>query len=417
LEAQTPPQVIVAQMGAREHYAVPVMLYEAGMLGHFFTDAYSGPGSWLSPAVKGLAAFFPRWAPAARTLGRRAALPPDKVTSFNLLGLSFAFKLSRARGEEERREIYLWGAKRFCREILQHPGPLGRGQALYAFNGAALELFAFGAAQKMKLILNQISPSLYEERLLAEESARWPDWETEPARVHEDEAFARGREEWRRADTIIVNSIFTRQALETLGADPAKIRVVPLGIDTRRFHPPETPRKPGMVKFLFLGAVGLRKGIPYALEAFRRLSSKNVVFTVAGGIDSRFRPEKLREYSGQIKVMGPIPRREVLRAYQGADVFVFPTISDGFGLTQLEAMASGLPVIATPNCGAVVRDGVDGFIVPIRDSEALAEKMEVLAENPGLLASMSQNARERARDFSLEKYRERLISAILDSST
>lgn len=415
MDAGALPQIAVAQMGAREHYAIPVILFKAGMLAHFFTDTYSGKGSWLAAAVRGLAALFPRWAPVARTLGRSASLPRDKVSSFNLLGLGFAYKLSRARTEEERRDIYLWGVRRFNRAILKRGDLLRRGQGIYAFNGACLELFDFGASREMKLILNQIHPSLYEERLMAEESARWPDWETEPARVHEDESFWRGKAEWELADAIVVNSEFTRQALEALGAEPAKIRIVPLGIDTDRFYPRAVSRPSGPVNFLFLGTVGLRKGIQYALEAFRLVSAKNATLTVAGGVDSRFKGERLRDYSGRINLTGPIPRREVLKLYHEADVFVFPTISDGFGLTQLEAMAAGLPVIATPNCGGVVRDGVDGFIVPIRNPEALAEKMELLAGNPELLARMSQNARIRAQDFSLEKYGERLVEAILPS--
>src|SRR5208283_82834 len=106
------------------------------------------------------------------------------------------------------------------------------------------------------------------------------------------------------------------------------------------------------------------------------------------------------------------PRKDVVRVYQSADVFLFPTISDGFGLTQIEAMACGLPVITTPNAGSVVRDGIDGFIVPIRNSEALAEKIELLAGDPELLNWMSQNACQRAADFSWEKYGERMTGAI-----
>jgi glycosyltransferase involved in cell wall biosynthesis len=81
-------------------------------------------------------------------------------------------------------------------------------------------------------------------------------------------------------------------------------------------------------------------------------------------------------------------------------------------MVQLEALASGLPVITTPNAGSVMRDGVDGFVVPIRDAEALAEKIELLAKNPELLAWMSHNARERAQEFSWEKYGERLVETI-----
>jgi glycosyltransferase involved in cell wall biosynthesis len=81
-------------------------------------------------------------------------------------------------------------------------------------------------------------------------------------------------------------------------------------------------------------------------------------------------------------------------------------------MVTYEALAAGLPVITTPNAGSVVRDGVEGFIVPIRNPESLAEKIDLLARNPELLAQMSQKARERAQEFSWAKYGERLVDCI-----
>jgi len=98
--------------------------------------------------------------------------------------------------------------------------------------------------------------------------------------------------------------------------------------------------------------------------------------------------------------------------YQWADLLVFPTVCDGFGLVQIEALAAGLPVITTPNAGSVVRDGVEGYIVPIRNAEALADRIDVFARDPDLLAKMSRNAQARARDFSENKYCERLASTV-----
>jgi glycosyltransferase involved in cell wall biosynthesis len=88
--------------------------------------------------------------------------------------------------------------------------------------------------------------------------------------------------------------------------------------------------------------------------------------------------------------------------YREADVFVLPTISDGFALTQLEAMAHGLPVITTPNCGEVVRDGVDGFLIPARDSAALAKALTTLAEDPERLEAMRDSALENLARFNLD---------------
>jgi glycosyltransferase involved in cell wall biosynthesis len=109
---------------------------------------------------------------------------------------------------------------------------------------------------------------------------------------------------------------------------------------------------------------------------------------------------------------GQIPRTRMVEEFRHADVFVLPTISDSFALVHLEALACGVPVITTPNCGSVVRDGVDGFIVPIRDAKMLAGRIEEIVNDRVLRQRMSQHARERARQFTWERYGARLLSAV-----
>jgi glycosyltransferase involved in cell wall biosynthesis len=100
------------------------------------------------------------------------------------------------------------------------------------------------------------------------------------------------------------------------------------------------------------------------------------------------------------------------RHYRTADVFVLPTLCEGMALVHLEAMAAGVPVITTPNCGSVVRDGIDGFIVPVRDPDALADRIEQIVSDRALRQRMSEAARERAREYSLSRYAERLLGAL-----
>jgi glycosyltransferase involved in cell wall biosynthesis len=98
--------------------------------------------------------------------------------------------------------------------------------------------------------------------------------------------------------------------------------------------------------------------------------------------------------------------------YRWADVLVLPSICEGSATVCYEALAAGLSVITTPNAGSVVRDGLDGFVVPIRDARALAEKLEQLASDPRLLADMSASAAARACEFTIAGYAERLLSVI-----
>ena len=103
-----------------------------------------------------------------------------------------------------------------------------------------------------------------------------------------------------------------------------------------------------------------------------------------------------------------MPHHEVHTYFQKSDVFVYPSLYEGSALAIYEALASGLPVITTPNSGSVVRDGVEGFIVPIRDVDTLKEKILLLYENKELREEMGQNARKRAEEFTWTAYRQRL---------
>src|SRR5207244_1153869 len=112
--------------------------------------------------------------------------------------------------------------------------------------------------------------------------------------------------------------------------------------------------------------------------AWQELKLNSAELIVAGGGESRFL-EYLRETSGHnVRWVGNIPHNEIIEYYHSADVFVFPSLFESFGLVVAEAMACELPVITTPTAGSIVRDGIDGYIVPPRDVAALKEKMEAL---------------------------------------
>jgi glycosyltransferase involved in cell wall biosynthesis len=188
-----------------------------------------------------------------------------------------------------------------------------------------------------------------------------------------------------------------------------KIIIVPLA-----YEGPQAQSKPinrsSRLSVLWLGTVGLRKGIHYLFEAARLLQGENVSFTVAGPIG--ITADAVASAPSNVTFLGRVTRDRLSEVYGAADVFVFPTLSDGFGITQLEAMAHGLPVIATPRCGEVVVDGYNGFIVPAADGHALADAILKLERDRALLAEMSRQALRRAGDFSLEAYRTRLYDGL-----
>ena len=117
------------------------------------------------------------------------------------------------------------------------------------------------------------------------------------------------------------------------------------------------------------------------------------------------------------KYVGAIPRDRIIEEYLSADVFVLPTLFEGSATAHIEALACGLPVVTTPNCGTLIRDGVEGFIVPIRDAAALADRIEAIVTNRQLRAEMGARARELAlREHTWERYEERLTGALSAAS-
>jgi glycosyltransferase involved in cell wall biosynthesis len=127
-------------------------------------------------------------------------------------------------------------------------------------------------------------------------------------------------------------------------------------------------------------------------------------------------PEARAKLAATLKLTGPIPRSEMRAQFEWADVFLLPSLCEGSATAVYEALAAGLPVICTDNTGSVVRHGIDGYIVPIRDVSETAEILRQFAGTPAALARMSDSARERARDFTVSRYGERLVAALAQHS-
>jgi hypothetical protein len=242
----------------------------------------------------------------------------------------------------------------------------------------------------------------------------------------EEEYFRRREEEWKLADRIIVNSRWSFDALVKQGVPAEKLVVVPLcyEVNAEKLKAEILKTKSrkqqadvsvsafqfsasSPLRVLFLGQVILRKGIQYLVEAAKLLQGEPVHFDVVGPIG--ISADAIKSAPRNMTFHGRANRDQAGVWYQNADVFVLPTLSDGFALTQLEAMAHGLPVIATPNCGEVVTNGKDGFIVPPRDAVSLAEAIKHYLARPDLLPEQKMAVKEKLRQFALDKLAGRLL--------
>lgn len=408
------PKIVVAQLGARRHYAVPVLLHQAGMLAQFFTDAYVGRGSAWQQLPR-----LAQWLPAAcrpaglqRLLGRREdGLPPEKVTAYNLFGAAYALAQSRAGNGESLERVYQAYGRRFADLVRRHS--LCQGQGLYTFPSTALPLFQYGAPRGMKLFLDQFSaPRKIMASLMKEEHERWPGWENPASWAASSvTSIDAEKQECQLADAIICPSQFVAQGLVSMNIPSDKMFLVPHGVEAARFSCDRSPwhgRRP--LRLLFLGEVNLLKGVPYLYQAIESLGTTQVTLRLVGAVALQ---EPYRTFLARRgEVTGLVPRTEVRSHYAWADVFIFPSLCEGSAIVTYEALAAGLPVITTPHAGSVVRDGREGFVVPIRDPEGLAAKIDLLAANPDLLAQMSRNAKKRAQEFSWQRYGVRLVETL-----
>jgi glycosyltransferase involved in cell wall biosynthesis len=214
--------------------------------------------------------------------------------------------------------------------------------------------------------------------------------------------YARREEEWALADKIVVNSEFSRKALIHQNVAPEKIAVIPLAYEAPQYQPlPSNPVEPTTrpLRVLWLGQVNLRKGIQYLCSAAKLLKGSQIQIDVVGPV--YISEQAMKSAPENVVFHGSVPRSEIAEWYRQADVFVLPTISDGFAITQLEAMAHGLPVISTPNCGEVVSNGRDGLIVPAGNAEAIAIALDSLSSDRPLLRKMSHQATKTVRRFSI----------------
>jgi glycosyltransferase involved in cell wall biosynthesis len=298
-----------------------------------------------------------------------------------------------------RNEIFdRWAAARVRRERPQIV--VGHDSSALLAQRAAREICAVSVLNQ---VIGHIEAGL---EIFREEAEHAPEF-AETLTVPPAWIIERCRLEALEADRVLVPSDYVRDTLIARGTAAERICVLPYGVDIERFRPsPRQARK--TFRVLFVGSLSQRKGIKYLLEAVRRLKLPDVELLLVGRMIGS--PEAFAPYAGLFRHVPHVPYHEVHQLYADADLFVYPSLHEGSAFATYEALASGLPVIATPNTGSVVRDGIDGFLVPPRDVDALVAKIEELYRDPERRLAMGASARVRAEEFTWTAYRRRLLA-------
>ena len=406
-------KVVTVHRGARDNYQVARALNEVGMLEALVTDLYWPSGSRWAGMVERVAPAKVVSALDART---SKGLPERSVVSCWASGL-YSHALNKFGSLPLMKESE---AVRWCDARLgQRAGELAtaRGAALLSYSYYAHSAFSHYEGTLPRLLFQLHPHPASMRRILQNERALWPDaaaslnWEWELALPEAD--FNRLVEEPRMADHCLVASSFTKETLVENGMDPERVHVIPYGIDLQKFTVRKTRALSGQpLQLLFVGRLVQRKGIKYLLEALEFLPAGAVELTVCGRpvddmawLQSSRVPIRLRE---------SVSSAELLEAYRAADVFVFPSVAEGFGHVLLESMASGVPIISTNRTAApdLIRQGEEGFVVESGNSLELAQAIEQFLREPGRVRAMGEAARRRAAAFHWPRFRSEVTKVV-----
>jgi glycosyltransferase involved in cell wall biosynthesis len=406
------PKFVAVHSGARDSYQLARALSEAGMLEALVTDL-----------------FFPvdrQWARAiARLLPKRlrfllyqrsdAHLPSAEVRQCFFAGLlTLLFDKLPKTPPSARRWVTRYADATLGRTAGTYATERSAGLLSYSYYGYdAITHYPRPA------ILFQMHPHPVSiRRILTEELEANPDCAQSLQQEWElslpEEDFQHLVRETKMASHYLVASSFTRETLVENGAARSAISVIPYGVDTARFTPDVRRRSgPGSkLQLLFVGRINQRKGIKYLLEALRLLGTSDVHLTVCGRVVDGL--ELFRSFAGQVEVRPSVSSAELVAAYQSADMFVFPSVAEGFGLVLLEALACGLPILSTTRTAApdLIESGVQGFVVEPRRPDLIAARIEWALHHRTEVTEMGRRARLCAEQFSWERFRSGVVHAV-----
>ena len=280
----------------------------------------------------------------------------------------------------------------------------------YAYEDCAVATFAAAEHRRIPRIYDlPIGYWRVGRGIFAEECEREPEWAPTLTGMRDsNEKLARKDEELRLATCVVVASTFTKSTLAE-GPHHRPVTVIPYGAP--RIAANEIANVGTKLKVLFAGSLGQRKGLSYALRAVELIGKENCELTLLG----RKAAEGCRPLDQAVRAHRWLPslsHARVLLEMGQHDVLIFPSLFEGFGLAITEAMSQGTPVISTLHTAGpdIIDDGIDGFIVPIRSAEAIAEKLGLLARDRERLRAMKISAREKAQRHSWENYRRALVT-------
>jgi glycosyltransferase involved in cell wall biosynthesis len=400
-------KALVVHPGTQLSFRIARQLERHGCLSRFWTGFAYVPGSLLEYCIRCLPASLRRIVSSRRLTG----VPSRKLRTRPLIEGRAMFRL---RSGQDEQAVMFDRNTAFQRQVPRRE--LAMSDVVIGFDTSSWILADRAAALDRPFILDQsIGHSLSYQMIFPMLQRQFPEWgEDLPVRL--PQVSAAEKSEHANAHRVVAASSFTRRTLVENGVAAEKIVVNPYGVDLGAFSPVPRPDKSRPLRFVFLGILGARKGLPLLLQAWRslseKLSSKNAELWLVGPLNPRH-ASLIPPLSG-LKVIGKVPHSELPGLLRQCDVLVFPSYFEGFGLVLLEAMAAGLPIIATDATAApdLITNGVEGYVIPVGDVDALRQALERFILSPADLTRMSPAARQCAERYSWDAYGDRWVNML-----
>jgi starch synthase len=392
-------KILLAHPGTQHSHQLANQLFRHGTLYEFWTGFALAKKAWSTEMIEG---YLPKsW---HKKIANRliADVPDERLRTMPLLEWK---AIRRLRNGDSPQRVLHKRNQTFQENIPS--SAIEKASAVIGFDTSSW-ILADRAEKLGKLFfLDQSIAHPLSNLAASREVARcFPEWQT-TLEERLPEVLACENLEHKLATKIIAASSYTKQTLISQGVPAEKITVNPYGVDLKSFHPPSEPRSRERLRFLFLGSVSARKGVPLLIEAWRSLAPKNCELWLVGPTTSKERA-LIPELPG-LKVLGKYPFEDLPDLLRQCDVLVFPSYCEGFGLVLLEALASGMPIITTDATAGpdLIDQGSEGFLIRSGNLEALRESMKYFVDHPETLDEMSIAARRRAENFSWDSYGDR----------
>lgn len=393
ISSSTSRKYTVSCMGSRERYALPVALNAHGKLDRLHTDIYmpsfiSDLASRLS-LNSGVKALFNR---------NHKDLPFSKVRQQFLLGVEFRRRVRKARQLDERQRLLANYGSKFASVVASN---IGENEGFVGFTGQALESMQSVKQKGGIAFLDQVDPGLKGWQLIKVESEKYAHWGGAPF-SWSSEFQARVESELVLADKIIVNSVYSKICIEEwVGRVDTVVLSIPSSVVRKRREKVNTDAP---LRVLFLGAIAIGKGVQYAVEAVDALLQRGFDIKLILAGELHVDASVLSAYSGH-DYIGTVASSDIPALLDTVDILVFPTLSDGFGMVQTEAISRGVPVISSNRCASVVENDKSGFVIDEVSVDSIADAISIYCEDRQILSRHSEGAYLRSADFGGDRYR------------